>query len=221
MSEKETNTTTEETSAEGAATEQNEQNELEQQVQAWFQLTRNILAEEYKEYEVDGQVAFHPTYGHLFAFRLQQEGNFYTCGFMLTELIRVFQSNANPPLWLSSFFYDMIQEGTSRAFPNPPQSEEDANKILQEQVLPLIMKGVQEEFEANQVYVDIETNEQLGPVLELGFPSIKDGPNTCAIPLQYFLTMYLMNRDPSEHAVQSLNKLVEESKKSPSEAAAE
>ncbi|MDF2921909.1 MAG: hypothetical protein K0R57_823 [Paenibacillaceae bacterium] len=208
MSEQETNTTTEEASAENS-----EQQQLEQQVQAWFQLTRNILADEYKEYEVDGQVALHPTYGHLFAFRLQQEGKVYTCGFMLTELIRVFQTNGNPPLWLSSFFYDMIQEGVNRGFPDSPKSEADANRVLQEHVLPLVMKGVQEEFESNQVYVDIETNEQLGPVLELGFPSITDGPNTCAIPLQYFLTMYLLNRDPSEHAVQSLNKLLEEQNK--------
>lgn len=210
MSEKETNTTTEE-----ATENQNEQNELEQQVQAWFQLTRNILKDEYKDYEVDGQVAFHPTYGHMFAFRIKKEESFYTCGFMLTELIRVFQSNANPPLWLSSFFYDMIQEGVNRPFPNPPSSDEEANSILQEQVLPLVMKGVSEEFdEGNQVYVDMNNNEQIGPVLELGFPSITDGPNTCAIPLQYFLTMYLMNRDPSEHAVQSLNKLLDEGNKS-------
>lgn len=214
MSDNETTTTTGE-----APTEQDEREKLEQQVQAWFQLTRNILADEYKEYEVDGQVALHPNYGHLFAFRLQREGKSYTCGFMLTELIRVFQSNSNPPLWLSSFFYDMIQAGESRAFPNPPQSEEEANKILQEQVLPLVMKGVQEEFEDNQVYVDLDNNEQLGPVLELGFPTITDGPNTCAIPLQYFLTMYLLNRDPSEHAVHSLNKLLDELKKTEAEPA--
>lgn len=215
MSEKKPNATTEEASKEQTSKEQTdkEKAELEKQVQAWFQLTRNILADEYKEYEVEGQVAFHPAYGHLFAFRLKKEDKFYTCGFMLTELIRVFQTNSNPPLWLSSFFYDMIQEGTSRAFPNPPASEEEANKILQEKVLPLVMKGIQEEFEANKVYVDLEKNEQLGPVLELGFPTITDGPNTCAIPLQYFMTMYLLNRDPAEHAVQSLLKLVEESKK--------
>lgn len=218
MSEKETNTTTEEASSEEQ--QEKEKEELEKQVQAWFQLTRNILADEYKDYEVDGQVAFHPNYGHLFAFRLQKEGQFYTCGFMLTELIRVFQNNGNPPLWLSSFFYDMIQAGESRPFPNPPQSEEDANKILQEQVLPLVMKGLQEEFAENQVYVDLETNEQLGTVLELGFPSISDGPNTCAIPLQYFMTMYLMNRDPSEHAVQSLNKLLEDKSKAASSSGA-
>ncbi|MNP75915.1 hypothetical protein D3C76_1730550 [compost metagenome] len=50
-------------------------------------------------------------------------------------------------------------------------------------------------------------------LLELGFPQITDGPNTCAIPLQYFMTMYLMNRDPSEHAVYSLHKLLEETAK--------
>lgn len=216
MSEKETNAQTEET-PEGQA----EQNELEQQVQAWFQLTRNVLADEYKDYQVDGQVAFHPNYGHLFAFRIQKDDKFYTCGFMLTELIRVYQTNGNPPLWLSSFFYDMIQEGTSRAFPNPPSNDEEANKILQEQVLPLVMKGIQEDFDANQVYVDLDNNEELGPVLELGFPSITDGPNTCAIPLQYFLTMYLLNRDPSEHAVQSLNRLLEENKKQEADEAAQ
>lgn len=202
------------TPADEAATEQEQQQEMEQQVKAWFELTRNILADEYKDYEVDGQVAHHPGFGRLFAFRLQKDGKFYTCGFMLTELIQVYKNNANPPLWLASFFYDMIQAGESRGFPNPPQTDDEANKVLQEVVLPLVMKGVQEEFtEENQVYVDLEVNEQLGPVLELGFPQITDGPNTCAIPLQYFMTMYLMNRDPSEHAVQSLHRLLEETAK--------
>jgi hypothetical protein len=202
--------------AEGAENEQtggNEANELEEQVQAWFQMVKQILVEEYPDYQVEGQIALHPGYGHLFAFRIAHEDKFYTCGFMMTELLRVFQHNANPPLWLSSFFYDMIKAGESRPLPNPPTSEEDANRMLQEVVLPLVMQGVQEEFPADQVYVDLETHEQLGPVLELGFPNITDGPNTCAIPLQYMLTMYMLNRDPSEHAVQSLTKLLESKEK--------
>lgn len=205
MEEKELNATEESNGQEA----QNGTNELEEQVQAWFQMVKQIISEQYPDYEVDGQVALHPNYGHLFAFRIKKEDKFYTCGFMLTELIRVFQQNGNPPLWLASFFYDMIQAGESRPLPNPPASEDDANKMLQEQVLPLVMQGVQEEFPADQVYVDLETNEQLGPVLELGFPTITEGPNTCAIPLQYMLTMYMLNRDPAEHAVQSLTKLLE------------
>lgn len=188
---------------------QNDANELEEQVQAWFQMVKQIIGEQYPDYEVEGQIALHPNYGHLFAFRIKKDDKFYTCGFMLTELIRIFQNNGNPPLWLASFFYDMIQAGESRPLPNPPASEDDANKMLQEQVLPIVMQGVQEEFPADQVYVDLETNEQLGPVLELGFPTITDGPNTCAIPLQYMLTMYMLNRDPAEHAVSSLTKLLE------------
>lgn len=206
MDEKETK------AAEGAENEQtggNEANELEEQVQAWFQMVKQILTDQYPDYQVDGQVALHPGYGHLFAYRIAKEDKFYTCGFLMTELLRVFQQNSNPPLWLASFFYDMIQAGDSRPLPNPPSSEDDANRMLQEQVLPLVMQGVQEEFPADQVYVDLETHEQLGPVLELGFPSITDGPNTCAIPLQYLLTMYMLNRDPAEHAVVSLTKLVE------------
>lgn len=199
--------------AENGQTGGNEGKELEEQVQAWFQMVKQILVEQYPEFSVDGQVALHPGYGHLFAFRLAKDDKYYTCGFMMTELLRIFQHNANPPLWLSSFFYDMIQGGESRPLPNPPASEEDANRILQEEVMPLVMKGVQEEFPADQVYVDLETHEQLGPVLELGFPSITDGPNTCAIPLQYLLTMYMMNRDPAEHAVQSLTKLQENKEK--------
>ncbi|WP_438445292.1 hypothetical protein [Gorillibacterium sp. sgz5001074] len=189
---------------------QDEGNNLDEQVQAWFNMVKEIIGQQYPDYEVEGQIALHPNYGHLFAFRIKKEDMFYTCGFMLTELIRVFQNNGNPPLWLASFFYDMIQAGESRPLPNPPASEEEANQILQEKVLPLVMQGVQEEFsEAEQVYVDLDTNEQLGPVLELGIPSIKDGPNTCAIPLQYLLTMYMLNRDPAEHAVQNLSKILE------------
>jgi hypothetical protein len=206
MDEKET------TAAEGTENQQtgaNEAEELEQQVQGWFTMVKQILEHEYPEYQVEGQIALHPAYGHLFAYRIAKDDKFYTCGFLMTELIRVFQNNANPPLWLASFFYDMIQAGESRPLPNPPTSEDDANKMLQENVLPLVMQGVQEEFPADQVYVDLETNEQLGPVLELGFPSITDGPNTCAIPLQYMLTMYMLNRDPAEHAVMSLTKLLE------------
>lgn len=205
MDEKETPTNTEAT---------NEQDELVQQVQAWFQLVRNILSEQYPDYEVEGQVALHPAYGHLFALKLKKEDKFYTCGFLLTEIIRVFQHNGNPPLWLSSFFYDMIQAGENRPLPAPPTSDEEATKILQEKVMPMVMEGVQEEFhEDQQVYIDIDTNEQLGPVLEMGFPTITDGPNTCAIPLQYLMTMYLLNRDPSEHAVQSLTRLLDQNNK--------
>lgn len=183
--------------------------ELGEQVQAWFQMVRQIIGEQYPDYLVDGQIALHPNYGHLFAYRLWKDDNTYTCGFMLTELIRVFQTNGNPPLWLASFFYDMIQAGENRPLPNPPTSEDEANQILQEKVLPMVMAGVKEEYPEDQVYVDLDANEQLGPVLEMGFPDIKDGPNTCALPLQYLLTMYLLNRDPSEHAVQALTKLRE------------
>jgi len=180
----------------------------EEAIRVWFQHVHQVLSQEFPEYEVEGQVAEHPMYGHLFAFRLKDQNHSYACGFLLAELVRNFQSKEDPGEWLSSFYVDMIKSGESNLFPAPPQSEEEAKKIIDEKVVPHCAQSIREEFD-EPVHVDLELNPEHGPVLEAGFPSIKDGNNTCAMPLNFLLTLYLLNRDPSEPIIQALYKLRE------------
>ncbi|KIL41496.1 hypothetical protein SD70_06330 [Gordoniibacillus kamchatkensis] len=175
----------------------------------WYQLIQNVLKEQFPDYEVDGQVGQHQLHGPMMAFVLQKEGNSYACGFFLSELVRQFQTNPNAVLWLTSFYVDLIRSPESKPLPNPPQSEDDAKELFDKHIVPHCAQTVREEFEPEPVYVDLELHPEHGPVLEAGFPSISDGNNTCAIPLHYLLTLYLMNRDPADSLVQALYQLKE------------
>jgi hypothetical protein len=53
-------------------------------------------------------------------------------------------------------------------------------------------------------------HEQAGPVLEAGFPAIKEGNNVCAMPFHLLLTMQLLNRDPADPVVNGLYKIRKE-----------
>lgn len=183
--------------------------ERQEAVRVWFQQIQEILIREFPEYGVEGQVAEHPTLGYLFAFKLDREQKTYACGFLLTELINNFQTNSDPVLWLSSFFVDLIKSPESRPMPRPPESEEEAKQLIDEKVVPLCAANIREEFADEQVMVDLDLHPEYGPVLESGFPAIKEGNNTCAMPLGYLMTLYLLNRDPSEPVIQALYKIQE------------
>jgi hypothetical protein len=107
-------------------------------------------------------------------------------------------------MWLSSFFIDMLRSPESKLLPNPPQTEDEAKELFDKHIIPHCSKSVREEFDPEPVHVDIGLNSEHGPVLEASFVSILEGNNTCAIPLHYLLTLYLMNRDPADTIVQAL-----------------
>lgn len=190
-----------------------EQNGLPQeQAEALIALlnhVQQVLKENFEEYEVGGQIGQHPMFGPLFVLSLNQNGNTYECGFFVNELVHNFQTKEDPGLWLSSFFVDLLRSEGSKPLPQSPQSEEEAKALMDGFIVPFCAQSVRSEYEET-VYVDLELHPEQGPILEAGFPSIKTGNNTCGLPLPYLLTLYLLNRDPSEPIVQALDRIKEE-----------
>jgi hypothetical protein len=179
-------------------------------IRNWFFLVQNILKERFPEYEVDGQAGQHQLQGPMLAYHLSKDGKVYSCGFFLQELVRNFQNRNDPVMWLESFFVDLIRNPESRPLPSPPQSEDDAKELFDKIIVPHCAQTVRDEFSDQTVYVDLELHPEHGPVLEAGFPVIKDGNNTCAIPLHYLLSLYLLNRDPADPIVQAMSQLYEQ-----------
>jgi hypothetical protein len=193
--------------------ESGEQPAISEQQEAILQFFKHVqqaLQEQFDEYGVEGQIGQHPVYGTMFAYTLNRDGKTYSCGFFLNELARNFQSKDNPAMWLSSFFVDLIRSPDSRPLPNPPQTEEEAKALFDGYIVPHCAKSIRDEFPDEQVYVDLELHPEHGPVLEAGFPAVKEGNNTCAMPLHYLLTLYLLNRDPADPLIQAMYRLYEE-----------
>jgi len=165
-----------------------------------------MLQIEFDSFQVEGQILNHSSFGPLFAFQLKdrKSDNKYACGFLINELMEKHKDAARAQQWLASFFIDMIDEQVSKPLPTPPQNQEDSKKLFDEHILPHCMKAVREEFSTEKVYVNLSVHEKAGPVLETGFPDIKDGNNVCAMPIPFLLTLHLLNRDPAEPLVNGL-----------------
>ncbi len=189
---------------------QNEEMSHEEQVQVLFQHIQQMLSERFSEYKVDGETAEHPLYGTLFAFRLSGDGRSYSCGFFLSEIIKKLQATPDPERWICSFFYDKIDNNLIQGFPVPPESEEDAKRLLEEKILPTCIQTVKQEFPEEAVHFDVVNNEEHGPMLEVGLPNIKEGNNTCAFPLTYLYALHHLNRDASEAVVTMIYRLMDE-----------
>ncbi|MGU3470686.1 hypothetical protein ACLBWT_05920 [Paenibacillus sp. D51F] len=186
--------------------------ELMNMISALYQHGETALRTFYQdEYEVDGQVISHPMYGPLVMYRLTDpNGNLYTCGFFMNELVQNFQKNEDPALWLSSFFVDILRGERSRLVPPPPQNEDEAKYLFDQVIVPHIAKTVREEFAPESVHVDIDVHPEHGPVVEAGFPSITDGNNVVALPFHYLLALHLLNRDTADPLVTGMYKIREE-----------
>ncbi|NEW06306.1 hypothetical protein GK047_09805 [Paenibacillus sp. SYP-B3998] len=189
---------------------QDQELEQGQVIVTWFQHIQQVLKDQYEDYEVDGQIGNNPTYGPMFAFTLKKDEKTCSCGFFLNEIMRNFQNNPNAGIWLSSFFVDLLRSPDSHPLPDPPQSEDDAKALLDKHIVPYCANMVREEFPDQKIYVDLELHEEHGPVLEAGFVVVEEGNNTCAMPLQYLMTLYLLNRDPAEPLIQAMYRLYEE-----------
>ena len=180
-----------------------------QAIEALFNHLKSILMKNFGEYKVEGLIGQHPMYGPLFVFSLGNEGKSYGCGFFVNEVARVFQTNSDPEQWLCSFYVDMIRSGESKPLPDSPQSEEESKSLIDNTIVPYCMECIKSEFPNETMYVDLSMNEQLGPVLEAGFPSITEGSNTTGLPLPYIYALYLLNRDPAEPIIEALNHIYE------------
>ncbi|MFS0726978.1 hypothetical protein [Paenibacillus sp. 1P07SE] len=170
-----------------------------------------MLQGDFDAYKVEGQIINHPNFGPMFVYRLKEnEGDKeYACGFFMNEMLKKHQEAGRAGQWLASFYIDMIAEGVSRPLLKPPSNKEEAKKVLDEHIVPHCARSVQEEF-GTEAKVGFNMHKQAGPVLEAGFPHLKDGNNACAMPLQFLLTLHLMNRDPSEPLINGLYKIQEE-----------
>ncbi len=182
----------------------------EDQIKGIFMLVQHILTEAFPDYQVEGEIAEHPIFGNLFAYQITKDEHSYACGFLMSEVIQKLQTNPNPTMWLSSFFHDMIDSGEARPFPAPPGTEEEAKQLVDQVLVPGIASTVRGEFAPEPIHIDLELHEEYGPILEAGVPAIKDGNNTCAVPLSFLYTLHHMNRDPSEPVVNAIYRLLEE-----------
>lgn len=175
-----------------------------------FEHVQATLRMQFPDYEVDGQLGNHQQHGPMMALTLKQPERTYTCGFFLSELVRQFQTNPHAVIWLNSFFFDMQDSSPEgKLLPNPPRNEDDAKEMFDKLIIPLCSLAVLEEFAPEQMIVDLGVHAEYGPVLEASFVHIKEGNNTCAIPLHYLLTLHLMNRDPAEPIIQALYQIKE------------
>lgn len=198
-----------------AQTKTKEQLERETQIQALYYQVREIIRENFPGYEIAGQIGQHPQFGTFFAYQLNEaDGKGYATAFFLSELARQFQGQGldHPTRWITSFFHEKVEAGENAPFPSPPETEEAAKQAIEETLVPLITRTLREEFPEQNVHVEMEMDEKHGPVLEAGFPSIKDGHNTCVLPLSYLYALYYMNRDPAEPMVVAMYRLLEERK---------
>ncbi|REE81178.1 hypothetical protein A8990_11912 [Paenibacillus taihuensis] len=185
--------------------------ELQRLIQVLLDNGMKALRFKFENDEVDGQVMMHELYGPIFVFKLEvKDGNNLVCGFFMRELLNVFQNNEDPALWMASFFLDLMDRGGDQLLPSPPQNEELAKAVIDSYLVPTCAKVIREEFPDEQVYVDLDFNEEHGPVLEAGFPSISDGNNICAMPIHIIMAHYLLNRDFAEPIIQGLYRIREE-----------
>lgn len=149
--------------------------------------------------EVEGQISQIDAYGAVFIYRVKNAADeVYFCGFFLRELIGRFQSGNDPAMWMASFFHELMKTPGGKALPKPPANEEEAKAVIDNVLVPQCIEAIQEEFAPEQIHAGLAFNEEHGPVLEAGFPSIVEGPNVCAVPLHFLLTHLQLNRDPSE-----------------------
>ncbi|WP_127530974.1 hypothetical protein [Paenibacillus kobensis] len=157
---------------------------------------------------VEGQVLNQEVYGPVFVYQVKDSSNNgYVCGFFLHELISQFQGGSNPAQWMASFFVDMMKTEGGRLLPKPPASEDEAKAMIDNVLVPQCIAAVREEFEPEQVHAGLSWHQEQGPVFEAGFPSIVDGNNVCAFPINLLATFILMNRDPSDLVLQALYKI--------------
>ncbi|AZN41856.1 hypothetical protein [Paenibacillus albus] len=185
--------------------------ELQRLIQALLDNGLKALRFKFEEEDVDGQVMMHEVYGPIFVYKVEQkEGSTNVCGFFMRELLNVFQTNDDPSLWMTSFFLDLMDKGGDHLLPTPPLNEEQAKAVIDVYLVPTCAKAIREEFPDEQVYVDLDLNEEHGPVLEAGFPAISDGNNICALPLHMLMAHFLLNRDPAEPIIQGLYRIREE-----------
>ncbi|MFC5470360.1 hypothetical protein ACFPPD_16830 [Cohnella suwonensis] len=158
--------------------------------------------------DVEGQVMGHQIYGPIFVYQVKDEqGDGYACGFFLRELIAKFQQGGDPSQWMASFYVDLMKTPGGKLLPTPPQTEDAAKALIDNVIVPQCIAAVKEEFAPEEVYAGLALNEEHGPVLEAGFPSIQDGNNVCAMPLHVLMAHQLLNREPSELLVQGLYKI--------------
>ncbi len=160
--------------------------------------------------EVTGQVVNQERLGPIFVFQVKNESQqVYACGFFLQELVARFQSGNDPAQWLSSFYFDLMEEEGGKPLPKPPNGEVETKALIDGKLVPHCIESIREEFAPEQVHAGLGIVKEHGPVFEAGFPSIKDGNNVCAVPLQVLLTHWLLNRNPADILIRGLYNIKE------------
>jgi hypothetical protein len=206
-------TTVNKESEEELQAKKDREEEAKKLVTAIYTVTQQMLQAEFPAYQVEGQIMNNSLLGPIIAYRLKSNDTKkeYACGFFINELLEKHRDPELAKQWLASFYIDLINEGPSgKPLPEPPKTNEESKKLFDEVIVPHCAKSARDEFPMEQVYVNLSMHEQAGPVLEAGFPAIKEGNNVCAMPFHLLLTMQLLNRDPADPVVNGLYKIRKE-----------
>ena len=190
-------------------TDTNRDEELKKVIAALYHRTTQLIKEEFPEYNVSGHVRYHNYLGPFLVFELKNEAeqSHYSCGFLFNELAEKLKDPNHAKQWIASFYVDMMDENVNKPLPTEPKDAEEANAIIRDVVLPYCLKSLREEFGDNVAHVKFTNHPKAGAILEAGIPSIKDGHNVCAIPINLLLALYLLNRDCAELIINGLYKL--------------
>lgn len=159
-------------------------------------------------HEVTGHVRNHEAFGPMFIFTVKDSAHDeYECGFFLHELVRLFQSDNDPAVWMASFFVELMKTKGGKLLPKPPANENETKAVIDQQILAPCIAAVKEEFAPEQVHAGLQWHKEYGPVFESGFPSIKEGNNVCAFQIDLLMMHVMLNRDPAELPLQALYKI--------------
>lgn len=157
---------------------------------------------------VEGLIVTDEKFGQIFIYRVTNDfKQSYDCGFFLRELAEQFQDGGRDAgEWMASFFYELMKTSKfGKELPGPHESEEKEEEFIDHVLFPHCLGAVSEEFSPLRITGKRGLDDNLTPVLELGFMDIPT--EKCVFPIHYLYKMMQLNRDPSDTLLIALTKL--------------
>ncbi len=157
---------------------------------------------------VEGLIVNDEKFGQIFIYRVTNDfKKTYDCGFFLRELAEQFQDGGREAgEWMASFFYELMKSNKGgKELPAPPDSEQKEEQFIDDVLFPHCLSAVSEEFAPLAITGNRGLDENLTPVLELGFKDVPE--EKCVFPIHYLYKMMQLNRDPSDTILVQLAKL--------------
>lgn len=158
--------------------------------------------------KVEGLIVNDEKFGPVFIYRVTNDfKQSYDCGFFLRELAEQFEDGGRDAgEWMASFFFELMKSHKGgKELPAPAASEQQEEEFIDHTLFPHCLGAVSEEFSPLVITGNRGLDDNLTPVLELGF---KDIPaEKCVFPIHFLYKMMQLNRDPSDTLLIALTKL--------------